>query len=335
MSDVEINKILKENYDINVNEAKKIKNVYKIESGSEIYCLKCTHYDYGHVLFIVNAIDHLRKNGFTKIPKIIPTISRKEIIKFQNGYAYLTNWIDSRVCNFDNPVDLKMAAVALASLHKSSRNFIVTNDMNPRIGWFKWLETFKRRKDEILNFQKIICSKENKTEFDNLYMKLMKEETLKADKSINDIKKSQYVDKMQKEYRLKGFCHHDYAHHNILIDKEGEANIIDFDYCILDTHLHDLSSLLIRRMKNGFWDMRTALFILNAYNSIYAIENSDLPIMAAFMEFPQGYWQVGLQYYIEKQPWTEEFFMSKLYKIYKDKGERQEFLDKFMLLKYL
>ena len=47
---------------------------------------------------------------------------------------------------------------------------------------------------------------------------------------------------MDKEF-LKRFCHHDFAHHNLLIDKQGEINVIDFDYCILDSHIHDLASL--------------------------------------------------------------------------------------------
>lgn len=54
---------------------------------------------------------------------------------------------------------------------------------------------------------------------------------------------------MDKEVMKMGFCHHDYAHHNILVDDKNELNIIDFDYCILDSHLHDLASLLIRAMK--------------------------------------------------------------------------------------
>lgn len=45
------------------------------------------------------------------------------------------------------------------------------------------------------------------------------------------------------------FCHHDYANHNILIDSENQIYIIDFDYCMLDTKLHDLASILIRVMK--------------------------------------------------------------------------------------
>lgn len=120
----------------------------------------------------------------------------------------------------------------------------------------------------------------------------------------------------------------------MLIGENNEVGIIDFDYCILDTHLHDLASLLIRKMKNGKWDVNNALFILDVYNSVYSIQIQDIPIMAAFMEFPQDFWQVGIQYYWEQQPWEEQFFINKLSKIALDGEEKQEFINEFRTLKY-
>jgi hypothetical protein len=51
------------------------------------------------------------------------------------------------------------------------------------------------------------------------------------------------------------------------------------------------------------------------------------------MEFPQDYWQVGIQYYWEEQPWGEEFFIKKLKKINEDSEEKQEFIEDFRVLK--
>ncbi|MCD2346678.1 CotS family spore coat protein [Clostridium guangxiense] len=330
----EIKEKLSSNYEIDTKEIKKIKNVYKITANSSQYCLKEIHYDYGHFLFIVSAIEHLIKNEFECIPDIIRTKDKRNYIKIKEGYAYLTKWIDSKLCDYDNTVELVKAVSALAKLHIKSWGFELTKEMNPRIGWLKWIKQFETRIDEMLDFKKRIEAKEKKTEFDTLYMNMMEEEIIRAKKSIDDIENCDYFYKMEKEINYKGFCHHDYAHHNLLVNSQKEINIIDFDYCILDTHLHDLSSIMIRKMKNGKWDMATAIFILDVYNSVYNIEDTDVPLMAAFMEFPQAYWQIGIQYYWEKQPWTEEFFISKLKKINEDKENRQEFLEELMTFKY-
>jgi hypothetical protein len=87
-------------------------------------------------------------------------------------------------------------------------------------------------------------------------------------------------------------------------------------------------------MKYGRWSVESAVFIMDAYSSINPIEPADKEIIAGFLEFPQDYWQVGIQYYWEKQPWGEEFFMKKLSKIIEDRDMRQDFIDEFRLIKY-
>jgi CotS family spore coat protein len=330
----ELKTLVKDNYSLCINGIEKIKNVYRIETDNEMYCLKIINYDFKHFLFIIGAIKHLQGKGFQNIPKIIATIDNKEYIVLEKKYAYLTPWLNARECNYDNPVEIKLCTSKLADLHKKSLDFKVTPVMKPRIGWLKWIETFKTRQQEILDFKRRINEKQCITEFDKNYLKIMEEELLRSSRSINNLCKSEYIDKMKEEIKHRGFCHHDYAHHNVLIEKSGGVNIIDFDYCILDTHLHDLSSLLIRRMKNGKWSHENALFIMDEYDSTNSIYRSDIEIMAAFMEFPQEYWQTGIQYYWEKKDWGEEFFLKKLEKIYEDSVDRQIFIEKFSQIKY-
>lgn len=333
MDILEVRKAVQEAYGLKVNFIEKIKNVYKIYTLDSQFCLKIIRYDIGHFLFIISAIKHLQNNGFKNIPEIIKTQDGMEYIRIGGNHAYLTKWVTSRECNYDNPVDILIASSKLAELHKKSRGFEVNKTMNPRVGWLKWIETFKTRKDEILDFKKRMYKKKKRTEFDNMYLSMMDQELARAEISIKNLIKSPYLHVMNKEIIDKGFCHHDYANHNVLIDSEGEINIIDFDYCILDTHLHDLASLLIRRMKNGKWSIGNALFIIQAYSVINELKKEEIPIMAAFMEFPQDYWQIGIQYYWENQPWDEDFFMKKLKKVSKDINGKQEFIDEFRAVK--
>lgn len=334
MDTQELKELVQDKYSLCINDIEKIKNVYRIETENGMYCLKIINYDFKHFLFIIGAIKHLQSNGFQSIPQIIETKENKEYVAIHNSYAYLTPWLSARQCNYDNPVEIKLCTSKLAELHIKSLNFKVTPEMKPRIAWLKWIETFKTRKSEILDFKRRINEKQYKTEFDMNYLGMMEVELLRSDRSICNLSKSDYLSKMKEEIKHRGLCHHDYAHHNVLIEKNGGVSIIDFDYCILDTHLHDLSSLLIRTMKNGKWSIENALFIMDAYDAINTIYKSDIEVMAAFMEFPQEYWQTGIQYYWEKKNWGEEFFLRKLQKIEEDKVERQIFIDEFRNIKY-
>ena len=201
--------------------------------------------------------------------------------------------------------------------------------MNPRIGWYKWIKVFETRCDEILDFKKRISQKANKSEFDHIYLENINNEIERGQKAIEGLKRSHYISLMDKEVLKMGFCHHDLAHHNILVDKNNELNIIDFDYCILDTHLHDLASLLIRVMKDGKWSTQKANLILNAYCITNNVFDEELSLIKEFIRFPQGFWQIGLQYYWEMQPWEESVFINRIKKYIEDIGYREEFLNEY------
>ncbi|MDP4178155.1 MAG: CotS family spore coat protein [Bacillota bacterium] len=329
MDILDVKSLIEENYEIKIIDIEKIKNAYKVKTDDNIYCFKVVNYKFPRFIFIFSAIKHLQNNGFNKIPEFIKGKKGEEYIKIEDKYAYLTPWIISRESDYDNLADVLNAAMKLAELHKFSEGFQVSREMDARIGWFMWPDTFNTRINEILDFKRRIERKEAITEFDSIYLEIMNRQLFTARKSIDNLFNSEYFEKMKTESVKNGFCHHDYAHHNVLISKDGEVNIIDFDYCILDTHIHDLSSLIIRKMKNGKWDMDNAMFIINAYHKVYKIDKSDIPIMAAFMEFPQDYWQIGIQYYWEDSKWSEEFFLSKLTKIKEDIEEKQEFIHEF------
>lgn len=322
-----VKEILRTSYNLEIIEVEDIKNIYKVNTTSGNYCLKIISYEFKHFFFILSAMKHLQSRGFHKIPEIIKTKWGDDYISLGNTYAYLNTWVDARLSNYDNPIDVDMATVKLAELHEKSKGFVVTRDMKPRIGWLRWITTYKTRKDEILDFRYRISKKEKISEFDQMYLNVMADELKRADRAISNLISSNYVEKMKKEILARGFCHHDYAYHNVLIDKENCVNIIDFDYCILDTHLHDLASLIIRVMKYGKWDVKQAKEILKTYASIGGVKKEDFPIMAAFIEFPQDYWQRGIQYYWEEKPWGEDFFIKKLEKYIRDREQRQEFVE--------
>lgn len=320
---------IESNYNIKVKSLEKVKNSYRLESENKNYAIKIIKYDFEHFYFILSAIKHLQGRGFNNIPKILKNNQGQDYIKLENCYAYLTEWISSRVSNYNNPIELAAISKKLGELHKCSCGFILSKNMKPRIGWYSWIEVFETRCNEILDFKNRIYQKAYKSKFDLLYLDNIESEIERGKRAIDGIKKSNYIKIMDKEVMKMGFCHHDFAHHNILVDENGEFNVIDFDYCILDSHLHDVSSLLIRSMKDGKWSKEKANLILNNYCKTNSIYEEELKLIKEFIRFPQVFWQVGLQYYWEQQPWGEDFFIGKIKKYLEDIDYREEFLEEY------
>lgn len=328
MDDSYVKELIEKNYDISVESVEKIKNVYKVKSNDNSkFCLKVIGYTYPHFFFIISAMEHLKNRNYENILEIIVNKENKNYIEFKDKFAYLTQWIDCRQANYDNPVDLENATINLAKLHRCSEGFSINSKMKPRIYWGNWIKNFETRGKEILDFKNRIYQKAYKSDFDLLYLTIINEELKKVEDSIINLKKSRYRELMSKEIIKRGFCHHDYAHHNVLLDSSNNINIIDFDYCILDTHLHDLGSLCIRVMKDGKWELSKFREIINNYSKIKEVEEAEINILKYFFMFPQGYWQLGIQYYWEQQPWKEEVFIGKILKYMNDIKMRAEFIE--------
>lgn len=324
-----VKELIQNNYNINVKKAEKVKSVYKIETVDKTYCFKVSRYDIKQFAFIIEAILFLYKKGFKGILPIYKTYDEKDYINTEDGYGFLCDWVDSRQVNFNNPVELRLCVETLGDLHTLSRGFNPSGVPRVRDVYGKWIDKFQKRYDELLCFKTHAASLNNPREFDSLYLQYFDAYLKQAYNAIQNLKNSNYEILMKKEKSLGEICHHDTANHNFLITESLDIYLVDFDYCILDTHLHDLASIIIRNLRYGNWNYSNMEFILDNYSKKIPVDENDLYLIYCFMEFPQDFWQIGLQYYVEKQKWTEGNFLRRLKKTTADFKERNEFLKEF------
>jgi CotS family spore coat protein len=325
----ELKNILEQNYSLKIKDIEKVKNAYKVETEEGYKCFKVTKYGIELFTFITNAIQHLLDKGFKGVLPFYITNEGKKFIEIGQGYGFLCDWVESREADFKNPVELKLCVETLSNLHLTSRGFNLELGAKGRRNYGKWIDKFQKRCDELLYFKSIIPAKNSHSEFDSIFLKHFNFYYRQSINAIKDLRNSKYFEVMEEHKKLLGFCHHDTANHNFLITPELHVYMIDFDYCILDSHLHDLGSIIIRNLKHGNWNFDTLDYIINIYNQNIPINQDELYIIYCFMEYPQDFWQVGLQYYVEKQPWDEEFFVKKLSRIVKDGKDRIDFLKEY------
>lgn len=324
--------LIEDSYGFKIKNIEKIRNICRIETDCGVKCFKKAHMSPSYFLFIYSAVNHLKNAGFEGVVPYSTALDGSICIPEDKYVYYVVDWVESRECRFKKEDELKLAIKAAADFHKSSIGYKPPKGAKPRIYYNKWVEKFEKKCVELLEFSKAIEDKEYIDEFDEIYSKHLAHYWNQAKESISMIKESPYEEISRLSEGKGEFCHHDLANHNFLISGEDMVYLIDFDYCIMDTRLHDLSSLIIRNMRYGAWDIDKACFILNEYDRHYSINTKELQVMKAFMTFPQDFWQVGLQYYTEKQPWTMEHFLMRLNRIVDDREIRDEFLKEFAKL---
>lgn len=325
-------KLIEEAYGFKIEDIRSIKNINRIETDCGVKCLKRAHMSPGFFLFIYSAVEHLKNRGYEGVIPYSTAIDGSICIPDGEHVYYVVDWVEGRECRFKREEELKLAIKAAAKLHKASAGYVPPKGAKPRVFYSKWVEKCRKKSEELKEFNSIIEGKEYKDDFDSMFSENLEYYLEQSYESAHMLENSGYREISEKSEKTGEFCHHDLANHNFLISEEGRTYLIDFDYCIMDTRLHDLCSLIIRNMRYGIWDLGKAYFILNEYDRIYGVNRDELEVIKALMTFPQDFWQIGLQYYVEKQPWAMEYFLMRLGRIVSDREIRDGFLKEFLTL---
>lgn len=322
-----LKELVEENYDITVLSMSQIKNVYKIIAVEGNFCLKQFKYDFYRLKHILEIFDYFKREYFDNILDLIDTLFGEKYIELNGVYFYMTEWINCRELNYSNTYDLIRGAQHVAKFHEYSKGFKASIETKVDVRWMKWIKIFEEKKNDLTKFKEIIENKDKPSLFDKIYIDNIQRNIDLANYSIEKLYDFDYENIMQEHIKKGYICHHDLAHHNILLDSRENIYFIDFDYVILDSYLHDLGSFIMRCLKLGRWNMDKFKIIFNAYKDVKHVSNKELCLAMSFILFPNDFWQLGVQYYSEKLNWDEKKFLRRLTRSENDKQDRVNFIE--------
>jgi spore coat protein I len=207
-----------ENYGLEVRNLVPYKDTFMIVTPQGRKVVKKAPFSPERLLFVHGAKEHLSKSGFTGVDRYLCTLSGEPFFYFENSCYTLVDFIDGREINFDSDADLQRAAKTLGMLHGASRGFAapegckVQDDLGKLPGYFnKRLEDIKKMKKQ---------AKRGKGRFDQLFLEVVDYFCEIGESAAAELASSGY-EKLVESTREEGlFCHHDYTHHNILLDGE-------------------------------------------------------------------------------------------------------------------
>jgi Ser/Thr protein kinase RdoA (MazF antagonist) len=110
---------------------------------------------------------------------------------------------------------------------------------------------------------------------------------------------------------------------------DGQLCLVDFDYAIRDLRIHDLINLLVRNLRHNEWHLDVCNLILHEYHRRSKLSADEIEVMHILLSWPQDFWQVGLQYYVEQLPWPAKRFLHKLEHRIEARFMREKFLSQF------
>lgn len=300
-------------YGLKITSSRQIRDIHQIITDQGPLCLKGVTYKPEKLLYIYHAMEHLLKNGFELIPAFIHTLTGDAYFEYNDQLYFVTEWINGRECDFKDLVDLELAVVALAKMHRASLGFKPPSAIKQKSRQGKWLKRFHSRMKELQEFKAIAEQKTEPTKFDQYYLKHVDSKLLDCVKAIKLLELANYEELAKRSKKAAGFCHNDFVYHNVMVnDAEPQAYIIDFDYARHDMRTYDLARMMRRVIKEKDYQADLIDIILSAYNSEYPLETVEYVILAAFLQFPQRFWRMADRYYNRKRDWSEKRFYERL-----------------------
>ena len=296
-------------YGLRATEIKPIQTgVYKIITPQENYCLKECSMAAHKLDFIQRELMRLPERGFCHLSLPVAKADGQIITAAAQKQYILFPWVNGSVCDFYNRTHRLAAARCLAAFHNAAKN-------RPKIKgirqmYHQWPYALQAKETDLIGWQEKTKTPANRFEY--WYHHGAPYYIEKARKARRMLLDSDYAYLAAQAEQESAYIHWDIAPRNFMIGGDGEAWLIDFDYCRYDLPLHDIVRLFQRGMKAV--DFSFAVFddLLQQYCSIKPLSWEELQVIAAFLAFPQRFWRLSERYFNQQGKNNAAYFCHKL-----------------------
>ncbi|AAK80850.1 CotS family spore coat protein [Clostridium acetobutylicum] len=314
-------------FNFSVYNVMPLRKAFLISTDKGEKILKKIDYTIEEFKFVLAAVNYIKnENEFNRIIDFNKTQSG-EYYCIKNGDLYcVMDMIEGKECEFSNPVDLSISSFGLGQLHSASEGFRYSKIASKNICG-KMIKGFKRKKEEVNFLKKMVNLYESLNEFDEIFIKNVDYYLEQIDKSIDIMNKSQYYKLCSEEDKIV-LCHHDLAHHNIII-KDEEAYFIDFDYAIIDLKVHDLSNIISKAAKVFNYSIDNSKIIISNYCKSNTLSKNEMEVLFGMLSFPEDFYEIVKSYYTKRKDWSNEEFINKMKRKMANEENRVEFLKNF------
>ena len=325
MREVEIER----QFNIKIENLKPNKGVYLLKTNQGNKCLKKINFGIQKLLFVYAAKEHLMNNGFPRVDKYNLNVDQNPYAIVNEDLYTLSDWIEGRECDFHIKEELVNAARNLAYMHIASKGYEPPENSKLKTDLGRWHHLMEKRIKAFDKMRDMARKSNKKTDFDLNYIKSMEFFKDTGRKAMKILDESDYLELCRCAEEEKGFCHHDYTYNNIVIDKNNEFNIIDFDYCKREIRVFDISNFMIKVLKRNDWNIEFAQLIIDSYNEVDTLKEEEYMVLYAFLLFPQRFWRLSNRYYYNEVNWSPGTFNNKMEELIEEREKYMAFINNF------
>lgn len=316
-------------FNLTIEKIKPSKGVYFLSTNKGEMCLKKVSYGIQKLIFIHGAKEHLIEKGFRNIDRFCLSIDNNPYAIVNEDIYTLSHWIEGKECDFLNIDQVNKASKVLADLHIASRGYEPPEDSKLKSDLERWPSVMSKRIKSFDKMRDMVRKKGIKNEVDLIYIKNFEFYKELAKEAYKIFEASNYYDICKKVEEEKSFCHHDYTHHNLIIDNQEVINVLDFDYCKREVRSYDIANFITKVLKKNNWDIKICKSIIENYNENLEITQDDMVLIYGFLMFPQRFWRTSNRYFYNEMLIRQNAFVSHFEKLINEKEEYMKFIEEF------
>ncbi len=275
-------------YEINIKKYSYNRSNYILETTNGKYILRKLNIPAEQILFMYEAVNHLRENGFLQVSLIYPT-KKKLPYAISRGQVYvLQSYADGEEVEFKDSHDVKGIVELLANFHKCGVNFDTQHRSSDDMHIKDVYAYFSKRLRETHNLKKKIVPLSQKTEFEIMFLKDYSTYEKLEKMALDCIDPSSCSRVMKQAKETKSLVHNDYKYHTISRVKDGYY-LSNVDECTYNMQVLDLSSILVKIMQKNNWDTSLLCTLIQVYEDIRPLSDDEKSVLKALLIFPEKY----------------------------------------------
>ena len=275
---------------VSVVQGGTVKTVWKVSSGSTLYCLKRLKHTIDKALFSVNAQIHIKNSGGL-VPGVIPNRHGEPITQYNGQLFVLYEWITGKDLDFNVPADLRTAVRGLACFHLASKGYQAAESARVSTKLGKWPDQYMSMSKKLSSWKEL-AERSNPSQAFSSYLQHVDRMLALADKALEALNASEYARLAGQGSDRAVLCHQDYGKGNALA-VGSSVYILDLDGVTWDLPARDLRKIIGKHAeRHNRWSAEAISEILGWYTEINPMGAEEMEVLYADLLFP--HWFYGL-----------------------------------------
>lgn len=315
-------------YDFSVNNIRRIRGAQLLDTDRGVLLLAATSCK-GRRLAMENQIkEHLMEQGYGLTDLYVKNAKGEYLTtdRYGNGYV-VKHWFVGEEVNLRESSQIFLAAKNLGRLHRLMKG-IFWEDKQPicfSISGEDLVGQMERHTLELKRVYSYILNKNQKNDFETLYLSLYNDISKQARRALGILKNSAYAELAEEAVKEGRILHGSYNQHKVIISDKGVATI-DFSKAESGLQILDFYHFLRKTLEKNEWDRKTAELVSDAYQKEREITDKEWDILYGLFLYPEKFWKAANYYNNSRKSWVSTRTVKKLADVEEQLPKRLEFL---------